>query len=64
MKKEYQKPTMNVVKIQQYSIICTSPLTSVGTNLGTDNISYGGGSNQAARVKQNSYNVWDDDWAE
>ncbi len=31
IKKEYMKPTMTVVTLQQTSIICTSPLTSVST---------------------------------
>ena len=29
MKKNYMKPTMRVVKIQQQQIICTSPLNSI-----------------------------------
>ena len=33
MKKDYCKPTMNVVKIQHSGIICTS-LTTTSTNLG------------------------------
>ena len=33
MKKDYCKPTMNVVKIQHSGIVCTS-LTTTSTNLG------------------------------
>ena len=32
MKKNYQKPEMKVVKIQQQSIICTSPYEVIGTD--------------------------------
>lgn len=32
IKKDYQKPTMRVVKIQQHGIICTSPATLTGPN--------------------------------
>ena len=36
---------------------------SVRTLSGNANMNYGGGSNQAARVKERGdYNVWDDDW--
>ena len=52
MKKQYEKPTMRVVKTQQHSIICTSP----GTN---DEV---GGSIQFAR--QHGGFDWDDDWDE
>ena len=61
MKKNYQQPETLVVHIQHQCIICNSPLNSVSTNA---DLTYGGGSNQAARVKQNNYSVWDDDWSE
>ena len=61
MKKSYLKPEQRVVKIQQHSIICSSPLTSISNNA---ELNYGGGSNQSARVKRDCYNVWDDDWSE
>ena len=61
MKKKYMKPEQRVVKIQQQCIICVSQLSSVSSNA---DLNYGGGSNQAARVKQNAYSVWDDDWSE
>ncbi len=66
MKKTYLQPTMMVVTLQQHSIICSSPVNRVSTNLDEgDAIGYGGGSStQAARVKRDCYNVWDDDWSE
>ena len=65
MKKIYLQPTMMVVRLQQQSIICTSKVSSVSTNLtGDDAIGYGGGSStQSARVKGNTVD-WDDDWSE
>ena len=58
------QPTMMVVTLQQHSIICSSPVNRVSTNLDEgDAIGYGGGGTQSARVK--SYTVdWDDDWSE
>ena len=32
MKKNYQKPTMNVVKLQHSGIICTSQVTDTSNN--------------------------------
>ena len=61
MKKEYMKPEQRVVKIQHQCIICVSPVTTVSNNA---DLNYGGGNNEAARVKQNAYSVWDDDWSE
>ena len=59
MKKMYQTPTMNVVEIEVTQMIANS-VTSVSSNLdGDDAITYGGGSNQAARVKANTVD-WDD----
>lgn len=59
MKKMYQTPTMNVVEIEVTQMIANS-VTSVSSNLdGDDAINYGGGSNQAARVKSNTVD-WDD----
>ena len=65
MKKTYLQPTMMVVTLQQHSIICTSKVSRVSTNLtGDDAISFGGGSStQSARVKSNTVD-WDDDWSE
>ena len=59
MKKMYQTPTMSVVEIEVTQMIANS-VTSVSSNLdGDDAINYGGGSNQAARVKSNTVD-WDD----
>ena len=65
MKKIYLQPAMMVVRLQQQSIICSSPVSHVSTNLtGDDAIGYGGGSStQSARVKSNTVD-WDDDWSE
>ena len=65
MKKTYLQPAMMVVRLQQQSIICYSPVNRVSTNLtGDDAIGYGGGSStQSARVKSNTVD-WDDDWSE
>ena len=60
MKKMYQTPTMNVVEIEAAQMMALSEVTSVSSNLdGDDAITYGGGSNQAARVKANTVD-WDD----
>ena len=50
MKKDYCKPTMNVVKIQHSGIICTS-LTTTSTNLADEDedLIYGGGGYGPAR---------------
>ena len=64
MKKTYLQPTMMVVRLQQLSIICTSPVGRVSTNLDEgDAIDYGYGGNGPARVKSNTVD-WDDDWSE
>ncbi len=55
----YQSPTMNVVEIEVTQMIANS-VTSVSSD--TD-ITYGGGSSTAARVKTNTVD-WDDDWSE
>ena len=64
MKKTYLQPTMMVVTLQQHSIICSSLVNRVSTNLDEgDAIGYGGGSTGPARVKSNTVD-WDDDWSE
>jgi len=64
MKKTYLQPTMMVVTLQQHSIICTSPVNRVSTNLDEGAaIGYGGGGSGPARVKSNTVD-WDDDWSE
>ena len=59
MKKMYQSPTMNVVEIEVTQMMANS-VTSVSSD--TD-ITYGGGSSTAARVKTNTVD-WNDDWSE
>lgn len=60
-KKEYQQPTMTVVKIQQRLHLMQYSLT--GVNSGDAGITGGTtGSADAARVKD--YSVWNDDWSE
>ena len=60
MKKMYQTPTMNVVEIEAAQMMANSYVREVSSNLnGDDAINYGGGSNQAARVKSNTVD-WDE----
>ena len=61
MKKIYLQPTMMVVRLQQQSIICSSPVSDVNSNAG---IGYGGGGSGPARARQHSGIDWDDDWSE
>ena len=64
MKKTYLQPTMMVVTLQQHSIICSSLVNRVSTNLDEDDaIDYGGAGSGPARVKSNTVD-WDDDWSE
>ena len=64
MKKTYLQPAMMVVTLQQHSIICSSPVSHVSSNLDEgDAIGYGGGGTGTARVKSNTVD-WDDDWSE
>jgi len=61
IKKAYEKPIMEMVKIQQAQFICVS----IQTNGLDENLNYSGESGNAsdAMVKGGSYNVWDDDWS-
>ncbi len=61
--KTYQTPTFHIMTVeldgqllQNTSIHRTT--SNVGITGGTE------GSSEAARVKGNSYSVWDDDWSE
>ena len=59
----YQTPAMSVVEIEAAQMLADSNLREVSSNLnGDDAINYGGGSNQAARVKANTVD-WDN-WEE
>ncbi len=62
MKKNYQQPMMRIVRIQHHGIICTSGGSNkVGrVSSGDTDITYGGGDNGTARVKEQ--NVWDEEW--
>ena len=59
MKKTYLQPTMMVVRLQQQSIICASPVSDVSSNA---DMGYGGGGNGPARARQHSDAGWDDEW--
>ena len=59
MKRDYMQPATIVVKVVSEGLLLEGSVTSVSTNLGDDAIIYGGGSNQAARVKSNTVD-WDD----
>ena len=48
MKKYYQKPTIQIVKIQATSIVCVSPISEVSSDIG--GIGYGGGIGDPARA--------------
>lgn len=63
MKKNYVAPALLIVEVQMEQSLLTvgSPVQSLGGNV--FNQQSIGGSNQAARVKRDCYNVWDDDWA-
>ena len=62
MKRNYEKPAMLAVRLQQMQMLCQSVY---GVNSGDAGISYGGGSNndqsgQGARTKEQ--NIWDEEW--
>ena len=59
MKKNYQKPSMKVIKIQHQGIICQS-VNGVGGNGGFD---LGGGGSGPARARSFGGIDWDD-WDE
>ena len=59
MKKNYQNPETLVVKVEIESMVASTNLDKVDGNAIT---TYGGGSSQAARVKQSNYDVWGEDW--
>ena len=59
MKKTYLQPTMMVVTLQQQSIICTSPVSSVSSNADLD---YGGGGRGPARARSYGGTDWDNEW--
>jgi hypothetical protein len=61
IKKDYQKPTMNVVLLQHRTMLLSGSITDV--NSGDTGIGYGGGGNGPARAPRRSGIDWDD-WDE
>ena len=60
-KNKYVQPMTTVVKVESEKMVATSETNSIAGNIfNQGSIS---GSNQAARVKQNTYDVWEDDWS-
>jgi len=61
-KKEYQKPTMWVVKMEHKTALLTSSILQVGSS--DTGIDYGGGGSGPARAR--IFDDWDDwgDWGE
>ena len=55
MKKNYMKPTLNVVFVQAAKMICASEVTGVSGNA---SFTYGGGGSGAAMSREGD---WDDD---
>ena len=63
MKKTYQIPTMTVTSVEVQNIIANSPLsvTKDGDTAGLNDTKATAGTD--AMVKDNSYDVWSDDWS-
>ena len=63
MKKNYLIPEVCIVKVDGTSMIAQS-IQRVQSSTGVG-ITYGGGNNGAARVKDatEAYDVWQDDWS-
>ena len=61
IKKAYEKPIMEMVKIQQAQMLCLSNVTTSGLD---EDLNYSGDTGDAAdaMVKRGSYNVWDEAW--
>jgi len=61
MKKNYLTPVLSAVNVAAHGHILDggSPVHTFNNNA---EMNYGGGSTNAARVKQDDYNVWNDDW--
>ena len=57
MKKTYSTPTIEVVKLQQHGIICTSDVRRVSGNA---DLNYYGGGTGPARVRYHNPVEWDD----
>ena len=61
MRKNYEKPAMQVVEIKMEQALLQTSVQDIGGNTLRE---YGGGAAINARVKRDAYNVWDDNWAE
>lgn len=65
MKRNYEKPAMLAVRLQQMQMLCQSKVSGITGNAG---LGFGGSSNNdqsgqggpAARVKEQ--NIWDEEW--
>ena len=60
IKKEYQKPEMNVVMIQETQMLCGSLTDVTTTGLDDDNLELGGTGNINDAYSRRHNNVWDD----
>lgn len=59
MKRNYLAPELYSVKVEATNLIAET-ITDISNK---ENIKYGGGSTESARVKGGGvYNVWDEDW--
>lgn len=64
MKKIYMTPATTMVNVHIEQMVASSPVKTVSSNLGEGNsLNYGGAGSGSSRVKDNSYDVWDDDWS-
>ncbi len=59
MKKKYIMPTMNVVKIKQAQMICTSPVERASNNVGL-NENIGAGNVDARSRSFDGFDAWED----
>ena len=60
IKKEYQKPTMYVVKIQHSQMICVSQAKATGLDENED-LYYNKGSDDMGNAWSRGSNLWDDE---
>ena len=57
-------PATTMVNIHIEQMVASSPVTTVSSNLGEGNsLNYGGAGSGSSRVKENTYDVWSDDWS-
>ena len=60
MKKNYQKPTMQVAEIEQTSIICQSKVTTLSTNTGLK-LGNGTTNSSSGNARSRRLEFWDED---